>query len=218
MALEKNTLANLRQDYTAQSLDVKDVKANPINQFEIWFEAALVSEILEPNMMTLATSTKDGFPSARIVLLKGFDENGFVFYTNYKSHKGEELAANPNAALVFCWLELQRQVCIRGTVEKVSAAESDSYFQMRPRGSQFGALASPQSQVIKDRQVLESNLEELQAEFGVDKKLTRPNHWGGYRVIPHLIEFWQGRTNRLHDRIQYTLGENNLWKIERLAP
>ena len=167
--------------------------------------------------MTLATASADGLPSARIVLLKDFDEKGFVFYTNYNSFKGQQLAENPRACLVFFWKELERQVRITGVTTKVSAIESDEYFNIRPEGSRIGAIASPQSQVISNREWLESEVKQLQNKFSSDA-IKRPEHWGGYRLMPAIIEFWQGRPNRLHDRIQYTLQEDASWKIERLAP
>jgi len=213
--MNKN-IADIRNDYRLNSLDEKDVAANPVEQFTHWWSDALNSEIYEPNAMTLATATKDGKPSARIVLLKGFNEKGFVFYTNYQSHKGKELAENPNAALVFFWKEIERQIRIEGVVEKISAEESDAYFFSRPEGSRIGAWASPQSKIITNRQLLEANVERLIKEF--QQNIPRPDHWGGYRLMPSLIEFWQGRTNRLHDRFQYTKISQEKWKIERLAP
>jgi pyridoxamine 5'-phosphate oxidase len=167
--------------------------------------------------MTLATASSDGLPSARIVLLKGFDVKGFVFYTNYNSYKGQQLAENPRACLVFFWKELERQVRITGIVTKVSATESDEYFNIRPEGSRIGAIASPQSQVIANREWLELEVEQLHNKLGSDT-IKRPEHWGGYRLMPAIVEFWQGRPNRLHDRIQYSLEEDGIWKIERLAP
>ena len=166
--------------------------------------------------MTLATSSKDGKPSARIVLLKGFDERGFVFFTNYESNKGKALDENPNAALIFFWKEIERQVRIEGVIEKISAAESDEYFFSRPEGSRIGAWASPQSKIIKNRNILEENVQRFSNEF--KNSIPRPPHWGGYRVMPELIEFWQGRSNRLHDRIQYTKTGSGSWKVDRLAP
>jgi len=214
---QKKKVADLREDYRAKSLDITDIVSNPINQFDLWFKEALNAELKEPNAMTLATADKSGSPSARIVLLKGYDEKGFVFYTNYNSRKGKELKENPNAALVFCWLDLERQIRIHGRVEIMSAIESEAYFQSRPRKSQIGAYASPQSTVITNRNILEKNVVQLEEKYkGVDQ-LPKPAHWGGYRVIPHSIEFWQGRSSRLHDRIRYTK-EKESWKIERLAP
>ncbi len=210
-------LADLRQDYKLRALELSDVAADPIMQFELWFQEALRSDLLEPNAMVLATTAADGMPSARVVLLKGVNEEGFVFYTNYESQKGQALAENPKAALVFNWLELQRQVRIQGTVEKVAAALSTSYYQSRPKSSQIGAWSSPQSQVIASRTLLEQAELALQAKYAETEVLPRPPHWGGYRVRPTVIEFWQGRSSRLHDRVRYRL-ENGSWVIERLAP
>jgi pyridoxamine 5'-phosphate oxidase len=218
MEMDNSIIANLRQDYSVAALDRKDVAENPFLQFEKWFQEAMQSDLLEPNAMTLATVSKSGQPSARIVLLKAFDERGFVFYTNFHSMKGQEMAENPKAALVFLWLELQRQVRIEGRVEKVSEEETLAYFRSRPRGSQIGAYASPQSQVIEDRTILEENVSRLNKEYGDTEALPLPDFWGGYRVIPTKIEFWQGRSSRLHDRIVYKVTEDNNWKIERLAP
>ncbi len=215
--IDKQTLANLREDYQAATLDVHDVEGSPFKQFGKWFQEALKSELLEPNAMTVATATPDGRPSARIVLLKGYDERGFVFYTNYNSHKGRELEQNPQAALVFNWLELQRQIRIEGRVEKVSPETSTEYFQSRPKGSQIGAWASPQSSTIPNRNVLETKVEELQEQYAKAEQLPRPAHWGGFRIIPEVIEFWQGRSSRLHDRIQYIQADGK-WTIKRLAP
>lgn len=211
------SIAQLRKEYAAQILLEKDAAADPITQFGLWWQQALETEIVEPNAMTLATASCDGMPSARVVLLKGFDERGFVFYTNYKSYKAAQLEENPKACLVFYWKELERQVRITGLVAKVSAAESDEYFASRPEGSRIGAWASPQSEVIESRQWLDSRYQELVRQMG-GSDIARPPHWGGYRVKPVIIEFWQGRPSRLHDRIQYTLQENGGWKIERLAP
>jgi len=213
--MQKN-IADIRQDYRLHSLDENDIDTDPVEQFARWWTDAINSEIFEVNAMTLATSTKDGKPSARIVLLKGYDDRGFVFYTNYESHKGNELAENPYAALVFFWKEIERQVRIEGVVEKISAAESDAYFFSRPEGSRVGAWASPQSTVIENRELLETNARYYTAKF--KNSIPRPPHWGGYRVMPLKIEFWQGRSNRLHDRIQYTKTTEGSWKAERLAP
>jgi pyridoxamine 5'-phosphate oxidase len=193
-----------------------DLAADPIQQFRAWFEAALSGGIPEPSATSLATATRDGRPSVRLVLLRGYDERGFVFFTNYESRKGRELEANPQAALVFFWQGLERQVRIEGRVEHVSARESDEYFQTRPPGARLGAWASRQSEVIPDRQALEIQCRELERQFP-DGKIPRPAHWGGYRVIPETIEFWQGRPNRLHDRLRYTR-QSNGWLIERLSP
>ena len=210
------SIADLRQNYTLQALNEADVDPDPIRQFQRWLDQAIAAELPEPNAMTLATATRDGIPSARIVLLKGLDARGFAFYTNYESRKGQELADNPQAALVFLWTVLERQVRIEGQVEKVAAAETDAYFQSRPLASRLGAWASEQSRVIRDREVLEQRFAELKATYA-DETVPRPPHWGGYRVIPHQIEFWQGRTSRLHDRLRYRLKQGN-WLLERLAP
>jgi pyridoxamine 5'-phosphate oxidase len=211
------TLADLRKDYTRQGLSEADADLDPIRQFHVWFEQALAANVVEPNAMTLATATPDGRPSARIVLLKGADESGFVFYTNYRSRKGVELAANPRAALILFWPDLERQIRIEGHVETVSAEESDAYFCSRPAGSRLGAVVSEQSTVIPGREVLEQRLAQLQAEYPTGD-VPRPSHWGGYRVVPEVIEFWQGRPSRLHDRLRYTKQPDGTWKRERLAP
>lgn len=216
MELTKETLQNLRQDYRAAELSESDVNKNPIQQFEHWFADAMKAQLYEPNVMTLATADKSGKPNARIVLLKGFDENGFSFYTNYLSQKGKEMKKNPQACLVFFWAELERQVRIEGKVEKLSKEASEKYFHSRPKGSQIGAIVSPQSQIITNRAQLETKVEELN-EFYQDKTIPKPAHWGGYIVKPTSIEFWQGRTSRLHDRIKYDL-VNGKWQTARLAP
>ncbi|MEP7256264.1 MAG: pyridoxamine 5'-phosphate oxidase [Ferruginibacter sp.] len=210
-------IASIRKEYQLRNLSEKEVATNPVAQFKSWWNDALKSEIDEVNAMTLATADANAIPSARIVLLKDFSEKGFVFFTNYNSHKGNELEKNPNACLVFFWKELERQVRISGTVKKVGVTESDEYFASRPEGSRIGAWASPQSSVIVSREVIEKNSIAYQQEF-MNGNIPRPSHWGGYIVIPRVIEFWQGRPNRLHDRIQYTLEENAGWKVERLAP
>lgn len=210
------SIADIRKDYKQHSLNESDIAANPFVQFEQWWNEAIASEIDEVNAMTLATATKDGMPSARIVLLKGYDSNGFVFFTNYNSHKGQELLENPQAALVFFWKELERQVRIEGLVEKVSEAESDEYFNSRPEGSRIGAWASPQSSAINDRSIIESNVDALTKQY-TGQSIPRPAHWGGYRVKPQVIEFWQGRSSRLHDRFKFT-ATGDTWKRERLAP
>jgi pyridoxamine 5'-phosphate oxidase len=212
-----NIIADIRRDYKLQSLQEKDVAGEPIAQFDRWWKDAMESEIDEVNAMTLATADATGAPSARIVLLKGFDERGFVFFTNYNSKKGQDIAANPRVSLVFFWKELERQVNIKGSIEKVSFAESDAYFQSRPVGSRIGAWSSPQSTVIPDRQILEDNVTMYQAQFG-DGPIPKPDHWGGYLVQPSSVEFWQGRSSRLHDRIKYRKNDQGLWIIERLAP
>jgi pyridoxamine 5'-phosphate oxidase len=210
-------IADIRREYKLKTLLETDVENDPVLQFGKWWDEALKSEIDDVNAMTLATATPDGKPSARIVLLKGYNEKGFVFYTNYESNKGLELADNPHASIVFYWKELQRQVRIEGITEKISAAESDAYFASRPQGSRIGALVSAQSRVVKTRHELENLFSVSQQEFA-QKDIPRPVFWGGYRIKPQLIEFWQGRPNRLHDRIQYTLKKDGSWKIERLAP
>jgi pyridoxamine 5'-phosphate oxidase len=208
-------IADLRKDYKLASLDESDLDRDPITQFERWLKDALKAELPEPTAMTLATVTADGKPSARIVLLKSFDAQGFAFYTNYDSRKGRELAAHPHACLVFHWAEVERQVRIEGRVEKAPAADADAYFASRPLLSRVGATVSPQSQVIQSRQWLEQEFNAAQTRLGDSPP--RPEHWGGYRVIPTLFEFWQGRRSRLHDRLQYRrVGEK--WLIERLAP
>ena len=211
------SIADLRQEYSNQTLLEEDVAHNPIDQFQKWWQQVIDSQVVEPNAMTLATASSDGMPSARIVLLKGFDSNGFVFYTNYKSYKALQLEENPKACLVFFWKELERQVRIIGLVKKISEKESDKYFHSRPLGSQVGAAASPQSQVIPNRSWIDEEYKKLLAKYK-DGIMPKPSHWGGYRVQPVIIEFWQGRPSRLHDRIQYTLQEGGEWKIERLAP
>ena len=212
----KNEIADLRKDYRLQTLNEEDVATDAIEQFTRWWNEAVASDIDEVNAMTLATITPEDMPSARIVLLKSYDERGFVFFTNYNSNKGKALAAHPKAALVFFWKELERQVRIQGSVEKVSDKESDEYFNSRPVGSRIGAWSSPQSEVIESRHILEDNVEKYTNEM--KEGIARPSHWGGYRVVPAVIEFWQGRSNRLHDRIQYKKQEDNSWKTARLAP
>lgn len=210
-------LEELRANFLARGLSDTDLDPNPIQQFNKWYNLILASQVRLPDAMTLATATPDGVPSARMVLLKGVDERGFVFFTNYQSRKGRELAANPVAALILYWKELDRQVRVEGRVELVSAAESDAYFESRPWGSRIGATVSPQSSVIPGRAKLESMFRELELAHP-DHRLSRPEHWGGYRVIPSVIEFWQGRLNRLHDRFRYARAQDGGWRIERLAP
>ncbi len=210
-------VADLRQNYTRQMLLEQDVNPNPFLQFQDWFTQACQAQVIEPNAMTLATVASEGKPSARIVLLKDFDSRGFVLYTNLQSRKGQELAQYPAAALVFWWGELERQVRIEGDITPVSDAEAEDYFQSRPRGSQLGAWVSNQSQVIPNRDVLETRLLQLEQEYG-DRPIPRPSHWGGYRLVPSYFEFWQGRPNRLHDRLCYRQTSPNTWNIERLSP
>ena len=210
-----DSIAQLRKNYTFGQLSESEVPHNPLPLFQLWFNQAITAECPEPNSMTLATADKAGNPSARIVLLKGADENGFTFFTNYKSQKGKELAVRPQAALLFHWHELERQVRIQGVVERVSPEESDQYFHSRPPASRIGAWASPQSTAIPNREFLEEAEKRFKSEFGDEPP--RPEHWGGYRLNPTEIEFWQGRPSRLHDRIHYKRDGSN-WKINRLAP
>jgi pyridoxamine 5'-phosphate oxidase len=209
-------IADLRQDYRQAALLESEADPNPIAQFQSWFAAAVAAQLPEPNAMTIATATPDGIPSARIVLLKDADDRGFVFFTNYNSHKGQELTNNPQAAIVFLWTELERQVRIQGRVERIAAAESDEYFYSRPPGSRLGAWASNQSAVVADRSVLDQQLADLEAKYA-NQEIPRPEHWGGFRVMPTMIEFWQGRSSRLHDRLRYRLIDG-AWVIDRLSP
>lgn len=212
-----NNIADIRKEYKLRSLAEKDVHPNPLQQFDKWWQEAIHSNLEEVNAMTLATASADGMPDGRIVLLKGFDERGFVFYTNYNSAKGQQLLENPRACLVLFWAALERQVRISGLVSLAPAKMSDDYFNSRPEASRIGAWASPQSEVIESREWLEENDRKLAKQLTSDA-IRRPPHWGGYVVKPTRIEFWQGRPSRLHDRIQYTLQGNGHWKIERLAP
>lgn len=211
------TIADIRKDYRMHSLDESGADKNPIKQFSTWWDEAVNSQINEVNAMTLATVNKEGWPSARIVLLKAFDENGFVFFTNYNSRKGKDLDQNNRGALVFFWKELERQVRIEGLIEKVSPIESDIYYHSRPEGSRIGAWASPQSEVIESRAMLEEKVKRLTENF-IRNGIERPYFWGGYRLKPKTIEFWQGRPSRLHDRLRYNLQNAGDWKMERLAP
>lgn len=209
-------IAELRKSYERAELDESASAADPIVQFRLWLQQALDAQLPEPNAMTLATVGADGRPSTRVVLIKGFDERGIVWYTNYESRKGRELAIHPHAALQFHWVELERVVRIEGRVEKTDAAESDAYFRSRPLDSRIGAWASPQSQVIASRAVLVANAAKYGAQFMLNPP--RPPHWGGYRLVPDRFEFWQGRRSRLHDRLRYRLDEAGAWVRERLAP
>ena len=210
-------LANLRDEYTSVGIDRDDLASDPFIQFSQWFQTILTTGIAEPNAMTVATATPDGHPSARVVLLKGFDERGFVFYTNYEGRKASELNINPWASAVFFWVELHRQVRIEGEVEQVSAEESDAYFASRPRGSQIGAWASHQSSILPDRHELEARVAALEAQWH-NQPIPRPPFWGGYRIVPSTVEFWQGRASRLHDRLRYRRTADGIWVIERLSP
>jgi pyridoxamine 5'-phosphate oxidase len=210
-------ISSIRREYMRESLSESDVHSNPIRQFDRWWAEALKADIDEVNAMTLSTLSTDGFPGSRIVLLKGYDDQGFVWFTNYESRKGQELTAHPKASLLFFWKELERQVRIEGLCERVSPAESDAYFNSRPEGSRIGAWASPQSRPIDSREVLDRNIAEISERFQ-DMPIYRPPHWGGYRLNPVVIEFWQGRQSRLHDRIRYDSRDGDGWKITRLAP
>jgi pyridoxamine 5'-phosphate oxidase len=215
--MSEQDIQSIRNEYSKESLSEKDTDKDPIKQFDKWFTEVLKSEQAEPTAMTLATATTDGRPSARIVLMKGFNGDGFSFYTNYLSRKGKEIAKNPLGALIFFWDTLERQVRVEGTIEKLSREESEKYFHSRPKGSQVGAVVSPQSQEIPDRDGLEKKWQEAEAQYA-DKEVPKPSHWGGYILRPRLIEFWQGRPSRLHDRILYKKVDNKSWKKVRLAP
>jgi pyridoxamine 5'-phosphate oxidase len=210
------SLADLRKDYTQASLSESDVAADPITQFAHWYEQATQAGVAEPNAMSLATVSQEGKPSSRIVLIKAYDQSGFSWFTNYDSKKGHDLEARPYAALLFHWVELERQVRIEGKVEKMSAADSDAYFNSRPLGSRQSALASQQSQPIANREALEQRLQQVVNQYG--EHPPRPTHWGGYRLVPELLEFWQGRSSRLHDRITYRRQADGSWQIGRLQP
>ncbi|MDE0042197.1 MAG: pyridoxamine 5'-phosphate oxidase [Candidatus Poribacteria bacterium] len=207
----------LRREYDSDGLRESNAAENPFEQFELWFQQAVDAKIDLPDAMTLATASKDGLPSARIVLLRGFDERGLVFFTDYQSQKGQELAGNPHAALVFYWRELDRQIRVSGTVSTVSREESEKYFRSRPVGSQLAALVSNQSEVIPNRQKLECRYKQLMETYR-HKEVPLPSYWGGFRLLPDWFEFWQGRPNRLHDRLRYTHHTGGGWKIERLSP
>ncbi len=210
-------IADLRKEYISGGLRRKELKPDPFEQFEMWFQQACTAELLEPNAMILATASAQSAPSTRTVLLKYFDRQGFVFFTNYESKKARQIDENPQVALLFAWLPLERQVQILGTATKISTAESLKYFTIRPRGSQLGAWCSQQSTIISSRQILEMKFEEIARKFQ-HGEIPLPSFWGGYRVIPHGFEFWQGRPNRLHDRFFYSRQDNDLWEIQRLSP
>ena len=210
-------IADIRKNYSQKKLSENKADADPVKQFAKWWKQATASKIDEANAMTLATASADGIPSARIVLLKDFNDKGFTFFTNYDSFKGRQLAENPKACLVFLWKELERQVRITGIVEKISNEASDEYFYSRPKGSQVGAAASPQSSVVVSREWLDEKYSEA-GKKAKQESIKRPPHWGGYIVKPVIVEFWQGRPNRLHDRLQYSLQDDGKWKMERLAP
>jgi pyridoxamine 5'-phosphate oxidase len=214
--IDKKVIQDLRKNYRLKSLDQKDVLENPFEQFSLWFEESMSSQLPEPNAMILATATKEGKPSVRALLLKGFDENGFIFYTNYESRKGKELAGNNNASILFFWAELERQIRIEGKVEKISSEESKKYFDTRPYKSRIGAWASNQSEVIENRFVIVRKFLNYFVKFH-SRDIPLPTYWGGYILKPDTFEFWQGRANRLHDRVRYK-SEDNRWKIERLSP
>lgn len=213
--IDEEQLSGMRKQYSGEPLNKRNVKKDPFSQFNIWFTAAVKSKVIEPNAMILSTASIKGIPSLRTVLLKKVDKNGFVFFTNYRSRKSVDINSNPNAEVLFFWPELQRQIRISGTVQKVSENESDEYFESRPLKSKCAAWASPQSQVIDSRIYLEVNMRSCESKF--QNKVPRPPYWGGYRIIPMQFEFWQGRPDRLHDRIRYNL-KKNIWYIERIAP
>lgn len=218
MADKKNNIVEgLRQSYQAEPLTKENINQDPYEQFHQWMQDAIESDILEPNAMTLCTVDPTGFPQGRIVLLKGYGSDGFRFFTNYQSEKGKDIAHNPRATLVFFWDKLQRQVRISGTIQKISETDSSAYFHKRPVGSQMGAIASPQSSEIDNREVLKQNLEDIKAKYEEENKLDKPKHWGGYIVLMEKIEFWQGQKSRLHDRIQFTRSGGQ-WLKKRLAP
>ncbi len=214
-----SSLAALRQEYALGALNETDVDPDPLRQFQRWLAEAIKAELPEPNALTLATADRTGRPFARVVLLKDCNADGLVFYTNYRSDKGQQLAENPHVALVFLWLELERQVRVEGTVSKVSAAESEAYFRTRPRENRLGALASRQSQLVADRQTLEAHYQQLAAQYpNEEDDIPMPNQWGGYRVKPEMFEFWQGRHGRMHDRLRYQRQKDGGWRLERLEP
>ena len=211
------SIADLRREYTTRGLREEDLDPSPVIQFRKWFQEALSAELTDPNAMTLATASRKGKPSARVVLLKDFDHRGFVFYSNYESKKGREIHENPYAAIVFFWAEVERQVIMNGKVSRLPRKESEEYFLSRPVGSQIGAWASRQSRVISGPEILESRVKELEHKYE-GKKIPMPSYWGGFLLSPNSFEFWQGRPNRLHDRLRYTLQSEGHWRIERLSP
>ncbi|WP_043583248.1 pyridoxamine 5'-phosphate oxidase [Geminisphaera colitermitum] len=210
-------ISDLRKDYSLAGLHEKDLARDPFRQFDKWFQEAQAAKLPEPNAMTLSTSTPDGRPSSRIVLLKGVDGRGFVFFGNYESRKGRELAANPRASLLFPWFPFERQVIVEGVVARISQEENAAYFHSRPRASQIGTWASPQSTVIPDRRTLEASFKAMETKYAEDE-VPLPPHWGGWRLTPQTVEFWQGRRSRLHDRLRYRRIEGGEWIVERLAP
>lgn len=212
-----NTMADIRKEYSKLSLDVSNVNPDPVKQFQVWFDEAIKGEIVEPNAMNLATVREDGRPASRIVLLKGIEDHKFVFYTNYQSAKGHDLDGNPACAITFFWPELERQIRVEGVATRISSKRSEEYFQSRPRGSQVGAWSSPQSSILENRTILEERVAQIEKKFENYNVLPKPNQWGGYEIDPLLVEFWQGRPSRLHDRIQY-IKVDGTWKISRLAP
>lgn len=217
MSKKKIKVADLRESYKKKGLYEKSIEKNPFGLFDQWFNFAIKESVLEPNAMTLATADENGFPSARIVLLKDYNEKGFVFFTNYNSKKGTHLSKNPNAALVFWWGKLARQIRVEGKVEKISEEESKEYFHSRPIGSQIGAIISNQSKVIPNYNFLEEKFEEAKVQLK-DTNIEKPEYWGGYRIVPRMLEFWQGSENRLHHRLRFSKTNDNDWRIERLAP
>ncbi len=215
---DKTTIQTIRKDYTLQALNETELLSNPYEQLARWLQEAITTQQPEPNAMHLCTVNGEGKPSGRIVLLRGFDERGVVFYSNYTSRKGQDMALNPHASATFFWANLERQIRIEGSVSRVSEQESDAYFQSRPRSSQIGAWSSPQSQIIESRQTLEEKVDYYKQKFGDHNPIPRPDFWGGYRIVPTTVEFWQGRASRLHDRIVYLKNDQNLWTTQRLAP
>lgn len=212
-----SSLAALRQEYALGALNETDVDPDPLRQFQRWLDEAIKAELPEPNALTLSTADRTGRPFARVVLLKDCDADGFVFYTNYRSDKGQQLAASPHAALLFLWLELERQIRVEGIVDKISPAESEAYFRTRPRESRLGSLASRQSQVVASRRILDERFQTLDAQYP-DDNIPMPHHWGGYRMRPEMLEFWQGRHGRMHDRLRYRRRTDGGWLLERLEP